>query len=53
MTKCPAVSEYLQGWRLQSFPDKPVLVLRDPHSEAEFPNVQEESPLFQFVPTGS
>ena len=45
--------EYLQGWRLHKVCGQPVPLLGHPHSEKVFPHVQEEPPVFHFVPIAS
>ena len=45
--------EYLQEWKLHNLHGKPVPGLSHPHSEKEFPDVQREPPVFQFVPIAS
>ena len=39
--------------RLHNLSGQPVPVLGHPHSEKVFPDVQEEPPVFQFVPIAS
>lgn len=45
--------EYLQQWRLHNLPEWPVPVLSHSHRKNVFPSVQEEPPMFQFVPVAS
>ena len=45
--------KYLQVWRLDSLPGQPVPVLTHLHSERGLPDVERESPVFQFVPVAS